>query len=138
MVLSRRAKIVYCWDIIHLHHIYYVELGVVGVTDALEHGFVEFPCSEVAVTETDTAGRGGTRRTYPGCAGNYPMIVGGDPFDLASLGNRRPEKVRYILVRDTGHNDRGAQGDTAGFDLDSIFPLGQICEEEHNTGGFQL
>lgn len=105
---------------------YYIERGVAGVAE--EWGsFREFECSLEPVTEVDQEGN--VRRTYPGCAGNYPMIIGGDQFDLVNLGDKMPKKIRYIMVRDMGLSDRSAYDNKEGFDLDSLLILGKICDD---------
>ena len=62
---------------------------------------------------------------YRGCAGVTPVryaseiplvSVGGDLFDLASVGLPR---ARYIRIQDTGDNESFLEG-TEGFDLDAI------------------
>ena len=91
----------------------YVETAYVSVaTVDSPEDFRDFPCAK-------------DEPPYRGCAGVTPVryaselplvAVGGDQFDLASVGLPR---ARIIRLRDTGDNESFLEG-TEGFDLDAV------------------
>ncbi len=91
---------------------FFNEFAFIGVTDSLDKDFQYFPCSP------DSSGQ----TAVDGCAGVIPLKLGGDGFDLQTVGLTQ---AKYLIIKDTNLNydipkPFRRDSDVAGFDLDAI------------------